>query len=323
MFRTEINISSSKQKINLQDKILTIGSCFSENIGLKFSETKIPSFANPLGIVYNPLSLFKIIEFCCKQEYPSEETYLEKEGIFYNFELHSDFSDKDLNLLKNKIEEKIRLTSEFLMKANWIIITLGTAYIFENIKSGSLVNNCHKIPAREFNKKLLTPDQISVAFEFLHRELLTINSEIKVIFTLSPVRHVKETLTGNQISKSTLRIAIHQILENHPDTDYFPAYEIMVDDLRDYRFYEADMIHPNQVAINYIWEKFTQQYFDHETREFLKEWDKMKKAINHKPFHPESLSHQDFLKKTINSLNQFKSKIDISEELQILNKQLK
>lgn len=323
MFRTEINLSPSDHKITLQDKVLTIGSCFSENIGAKFSYNKIHSLANPLGIVYNPISLFKILTLCCRQEYPYEESYIKQNGLYFNFNLHSDFSCQELDPLILKVERSITKTSEFLMKANWIIITFGTAYVYEYKKNGALVNNCHKIPAREFEKKLLNADQISVAYEFLHRELMTINSDFKIIFTISPVRHIKETLEGNQLSKSVLKIAINQILENHPETDYFPSYEIMMDDLRDYRFYEPDMIHPNKVAIDYIWEKFTHKYFDKEAYEFLQEWDKIKKAIHHKPFHPDSDLHQDFIKKTIDRLYQFKSKVDISEELQILKKQLK
>ncbi|CAN5288111.1 GSCFA domain-containing protein [soil metagenome] len=323
MFRTDLILSPSDHKIHLKDKILTIGSCFSENIGAKLSFNKIDSLANPLGIVYNPISLFKILTFCCRQEYPADKTFINQNGIFYNFDLHSDFSAKEKEKLKLLVEEKIRNTSEFLMKAHWLIITFGTAYIYEHRNSGTIVNNCHKIPAREFDKKLLNADQISVSYEFLHRELMTINSDFRIIFTLSPVRHIKETLEGNQLSKSVLRVAINQILENHPETQYFPSYEIMMDDLRDYRFYEADMIHPNKVAIDYIWEKFALKYFDKEANDFFREWKKLQKSIHHKPFHPESESHQQFLKKTIDRLYQFKGKVDISNELQILKKQLR
>jgi hypothetical protein len=323
MFRTELNIAPANHKISLQNQVISIGSCFSENIGERLKENKFKALANPLGIVYNPVSLFNILNYACNNTFPPEESYVKQKGIFYNLELHSDFSHKDPEVLRSRIEKHFSTTHEFLKSTEWLIITLGTANVYEYLQTGNIVNNCHKIPAKEFTKKLLSPKQIVIAFEFLCRELKVLNNDIKIIFTISPVRHLKETLEGNMLSKAILRVAIEQLKDNHPGIDYFPSYEIMMDDLRDYRFYNEDMIHPSKVAIDYIWEKFIEKYFDPGANQFLKDWEKILKALQHKPFHPDASSHQEFLKKTIEQLYNLQEKVDITEELEILKRQVK
>lgn len=322
MFRTEILPTPSISKLSLNDQILTIGSCFSQNIGSKLLVNKIKTLANPLGISYNPISLFKILELSCSGQMPSEEDYVVNQGIYNHLDFHSDFSSPDLNKVESEIDEKISSTQKFLMNTSCVIITLGTSYVYEYNLTGNVVNNCHKLPSKNFTKKLLSPEQILIAYEFLHRELMKLNNEMKIIFTVSPVRHLKETIEGNFISKSILRVAIHKIMENHPEADYFPSYEIMMDDLRDYRFYESDMIHPDQVAIDYIWEKFSKKFFDQEALNFFTEWDKLSKAINHRPFHPESPTHQKFLQVTLEKLNKIIDKVDISEEINLIKNQI-
>ncbi len=322
MFRTELHIAPSPYKITLKDCVMSIGSCFSENIGEKLKSSKIQTLANPLGIVYNPVSLFKELEYACNNTFPPDESYVKHSGVQYSLDLHSDYSANDLNSLKAKVANHIGQAHEFLKKADWLIITFGTAYVFEYLESNVIVNNCHKLPAKDFTKKLLSPEQIVIAFEFMYRDLLVLNNNIKIIFTISPVRHTKETLEGNMLSKSTLRVAIDQLISAYPGFDYFPSYEIMMDDLRDYRFYNDDMIHPSKVAIDYIWEKFTQKYFDRKTSRFVEDWEKIIKAINHKPFHPDTPSHQDFIKKTIERLYHLQEQVDISDELELLKKQI-
>lgn len=323
MFRTELHIAPSSNKITLQDRILSIGSCFSENIGNKLKLNKINSLANPLGIIYNPVSIFKVLEYACDNTLPPEESYIKNRGIYYNLDFHSDYSSRDLPSLKSNLENQIIKTHNFLKEASWIIITLGTSYVHEYHQTGNIVNNCHKIPAKQFTKKLLSPEQIVIAFEFLYRELMVLNNEIKIIFTISPVRHTRETLEGNMLSKATLRVAIEQLIKNYPLMDYFPSYEIMMDDLRDYRFYNEDMIHPSKVAIDYIWEKFREKYFDNKAFRFLEEWEKILKALNHKPFHPDTPAHQEFLKKTMERLYSLQEQVDITKELETIKKQIK
>jgi hypothetical protein len=194
--------------------------------------------------------------------------------------------------------------------------------VYENKKSKEIVSNCHKKPQINFDKFLLSQKRIVESFEKFYQELKNINKEVRIILTVSPVRHIKDTLELNSVSKSILRLTCHTLSGAYSDIEYFPSNEIMIDDLRDYRFYKADMIHPSEVAIDYIWEKFGETYFGEETLKFIGEWSKIKSALNHKPFQSDSPAHQQFLKETLSKLNQLKSRVDVSEEIEALKEQL-
>lgn len=236
--------------------------------------------------------------------------YVESQGTWRHFDFHSKFADVE----KDKLEAELK--GAFINPEDFdvIIITYGTSWVYR--LNGEVVANCHKVPAHAFKKELLSVNEIIQSFEKFYRE------DKKVILTLSPVRHIKDTMELNQVSKSILRTAIHEITMAWPEVDYFPAYEIMLDDLRDYRFYEPDMIHPSQTAIDYIWGKFGERYFSKETQDLNIQWLKLLRSINHRPFHPSTKQHQSFLRQTLHDLQELKDRIDVTREIEELESRL-
>ncbi|WP_242927054.1 GSCFA domain-containing protein [Pontibacter vulgaris] len=324
MFRTEVNVSPASLALGLQSNVLTFGSCFAEVIGNKLLQNKARALVNPFGTLFNPISVCKLLQAAAGQPYNFEEHLVQHNGIWYVYDLHSSLSSPDKEELTELIRQRLQQTEQQLQQASLLIITLGTAVSYKLIKTGAIVANCHKLPASNFNRELLSITEISTAFESLLAVLNQVNPNLKVLLTVSPVRHIKETIEINSVSKSILRVACHQLKQTHDHVLYFPAYEIMMDDLRDYRFYKPDMLHPTEVAEDYIWQKFTKAYFSKEFQEFLPEWEKMLRAVAHRPFHPDTPAHQAFLQNTIAQLRQLelKYKIDASAEQQQLQAQL-
>jgi len=323
MFRTPVSPKKSARKISLNDPLFLIGSCFSENIGLKLSENKFDNLTNPYGVIYNPLSIFKLMEDALLEKTIDDNFILKNQGIFRHYDFHSDISALNKDDLLIQIGEANKYSKIYLLQSKWILITLGTAIVYIHKKLNGIVSNCHKVPAKEFEKRRLHPDEILKAFDSFYQTLKSLNKDFNVILTVSPVRHIKDSFETNSISKSILRYACGVLSESYENVQYFPAFEIMMDDLRDYRFYNTDMLHPNDSAIEYIWEAFQQSYFSDDTIQFLKDWAKVRNALNHKPFFPDSEEYQQFLKSTIHHLKAFQSRVDISNELRLLKKQLK
>ncbi len=315
MFRTPIKTRTSDYKIEHDKKILSIGSCFAAMMGERLSENKFNSETNPFGVIFNPISIFKLLHHAIDRSSPGDESYIENNGIWYNYDLHSELSHSGREALKSEVESKINKLNDYLKTTDYLIITLGTAYVYELNGSGGIVANCHKLPATNFTKRLLEVSEIVSSFDTLIMNIAKINSKIKVILTVSPVRHVKDTLELNAVSKSVLRLAAHEVSERFSNVDYFPSYEIMMDDLRDYRFYKADMLHPNEVAEKYIWEQFMSTYFSEKTVSVIAKWQKIKQAIDHRPFHRDSLSHKKFLIDTLKKLKALNEKMNLSEEI--------
>ncbi|WP_346659981.1 GSCFA domain-containing protein [Chryseolinea sp. H1M3-3] len=321
-YRTEMTFSPSKARITLSDSILTLGSCFSDAIGLQLVANKLATMTNPFGVVYNPHSIHKVIHYAINPRPVSDSTFVERDRIFFNYDFHSQLSSQNLDQLKDELEKKISATHTFLRRANWLVITYGTAWVFELTQTKQIVANCQKMPSSLFTKSLMTQKQILESFEKLFHDLKSLNPGLQIILTVSPVRHLKDTLELNSVSKSVLRVACHTITQQHQDVHYFPSYEIMLDDLRDYRFYKADMIHPSDVAEAYIWQKFGEKYFDNNMKSFVSKWAEIKLALSHKSFHPTSASHQKFLLETIRKLEELKELVNVDEEVAMLKKQL-
>jgi lysophospholipase L1-like esterase len=282
--------------IDYNSNILLIGSCFSENIGEKLNYFKFQTKQNPLGILFHPRAIENLITNVI-----NEKTYTEDDLVFQNerwhsFDAHSSLSSSDKNELLENLNLAITSTSNQLRSASHIIITLGTSWIYRHIESDAIVANCHKIPQKKFLKEILTIDEITESLEGIVALLKSINKDVDILFTVSPVRHLKDGFIENTRSKSHLISAVHSVVDIRKNTHYFPSYEIMMDELRDYRFYTEDMIHPNTTAINYIWEKFIYTWFSEDSLNFMKEIDVIQKGILHRPFNENSKEHQQFLK---------------------------
>lgn len=322
-FRTTITPPVSEAKITLHTPVLSIGSCFSQIIGGKLRDHKFRAEANPFGVLYNPLSIFQCLTLALNRQMPGAGSYIENQGVHYNYYFHSDISALSKKELEQKTENTIGRIHAFIKEAGWLMITLGTAFVFTRNDSGQPVGNCHKMPQKLFTRKFLEMEDILEAFDAFHTQLVRENPGIRIVFTVSPVRHVRDTLIKNSVSKAVLRLACEKITGRYPNTIYFPSYELMIDDLRDYRFYASDMLHPNELSERYVWEKFAETYLDEEARRFIKEWEQIRRALAHKPFYPELPAHQHFISKTIEKLNSLKNKVNVESELSLLKKQLK
>ena len=324
-FRTPLTIDKSVLDINYQSPILGLGSCFAENIGHRLQQYKFPSHLNPFGIVYNPISIQHSLHRLINGQYYTAEDLISNQGVFYSFDHHGQFSHTNPTAALDLINQSLQAGSDFLKTAKYLIITLGTANVFIQRSTGEVVANCHKLPTQEFEKKRLKPQQIQTALANSLTQVLSINPSIQVILTVSPIRHIRDGLIESQRSKASLLLAVEQLVEELPFVSYFPAYELMMDDLRDYRFYEKDMIHPNQIAIDYIWESFQHTYFSEKTLQILTQVKKVVQASQHRPFHPALPAHQTFLKNQLLHIERLKTSypyLDFHEEIASFKRQV-
>lgn len=309
-FRTVLKPKKSENQIKLNDKVMTIGSCFSDVIGNYLSEHKFDVLANPFGTVYNPISIFSYFN---KFNFNNEH-YTELNQSHFHFDAHSNFFGSDKALLSTKLNQKYSEFSIALKTTDYLILTLGSSFVYTFNKTGKIVANCHKVPQSDFNKRLLSLDEMWSSFDSAFKSIKKINSDVKLLLTVSPVRHIKDGMEENNISKALLRVFCNDVCSKYDSVDYFPSYELMMDDLRDYRFYKPDMIHPNEVAETYIWNFFQETYFSDQTKRFIQDWQKILNAKKHNAFNPSSEAHQNFIKSTIEKLKLFSSLIDVKEE---------
>lgn len=322
MFRTEIPPLKPRFNIDMGTSMLSMGSCFASDIGQRLTDHKFPVITNPGGILFNPLSLFQLMEMSITGSQPAGVTYLEQDGIFLNHQFHSDVNAGTRPALEKRINKVKTDVKAGLKDANLIILTFGTAWVYRLKTDNSLVANCHKVPQSHFRKELLTVEEIIDQFTSIKEMIQELNPAVKFLLTLSPVRHIKDSIPLNSVSKSVLRLACHQMREAYAEVDYFPSYELMMDDLRDYRFYKKDMIHPNEQAIDYIWHKLVATCLTDAAQSFVRDWMKIRSAIQHKPFHPASTAHQNFLKDLIQKVQNLSGQADVSQELSDLKAQL-
>lgn len=321
-FRTILNVDRSAELISIKDQLFTIGSCFADTIGEQLIQNKFNVLKNPFGTTYNPLSIHNQLSYAIHNHLPAQHTFLQNQDVYLNYNFHSSLSALSHTALEKILANSIGKAHYFLKDAKWIMITYGTAWIYTRKDTGEVVANCHKVPANQFEKELCTQKRMLDSFEELYTKLKAFNPNLKIILTVSPVRHLKDTLELNSVSKSVLRLACHTITQQHADVYYFPAYEILLDDLRDYRFYKPDMIHPSVEAEEYIWNKFCQMYFDDNTLAFLEKWKKIRLGLQHKPFHVTSSAHQTFLLGLLSQLNEVKDIVSVSEEMELVKSQL-
>lgn len=298
-FRTEVHIPPAKNRINYTTGILFMGSCFTENIGSILEELRFPVDVNPFGVIYNPSSLARNL-WALIQGKTYGAADLESDGNrWFSFDHHSRFSDPDRDRCLENINRRLGQSTVHLAKTRFLLITWGTAWVYVNRKTASVVCNCHKLPAARFSRHLLTINRVVDTYTKLFAALRKTSPELHIILSVSPVRHWKDGATLNSVSKSTLILAAHRLSEMFSYCDYFPAFEIAVDDLRDYRFYADDLVHPNAQMTRYIWEKFSRTWIAGESLELSREVRKLVEARNHRPFDPASGEHLDFCRKQL------------------------
>jgi hypothetical protein len=309
-FTTKIPVSKSNNLIDYNSKIFSLGSCFAENMGEKFNYFKFQNSVNPFGIIFNAVSIEKLIQRSIEKEYFTEEDIFFHNDLWHCYEVHSELSNPNKEEFLATLNDLINSTTEQLNNSTHIIITLGTSWIYRNIESNEVVANCHKVPQKQFTKELLSVEVIEQSVQNIISLVGSVNPNAKFIFTVSPVRHIKDGFVENQQSKAHLISAVHSVNNCYLSiTNYFPSYEIIMDELRDYRFYAEDMLHPNQVAIDYIWQRFSETYFEENTTKTIEEVENIQKSLSHRPFNPNSESHQNFLdnlsNKIVNLAKQF------------------
>lgn len=294
-FTTQIPISKHKNNISHKDKIMLLGSCFTENIGNKLSINGFETLINPFGILYNPFSICSSLNRIINLKFLDSEDLVKVNEFWFSYEHHGVFRDEKCDNLLQTINLGITKANLFLKQTNWLIITLGTAWVFFLKENNKILGNCHKLNPQLIDKKLLSVDEIVENTSLTINNIREINPNIKIILTVSPIRHWKQGYRENLISKSSLHLATNQLCETINDCFYFPAYEIVMDELRDYRFYQADMLHPSEIAVDYIWEKFSTHLFSDSTANLCKDYCKLHSMKQHKAFNPESQGYKNHL----------------------------
>ncbi len=315
-FRTVLKPLPYDFKISYQSKLIFMGSCFSEHIGNILKKNKLRVDINPFGILFNPVSVLNSLRFLLiKKEFTDDDLFFSNE-YWHSFLHHSKFSDPDKNRVLKKINERIGSPIVDITKADFLFITFGTARVYEFLETSRIVSNCHKLPNFLFRKRLIDIlETVDLYDEFLEN-LFAINPNVRVFFSVSPVRHIKDGFTENFLSKSILRLIIENLINKNSRVHYFPAYEIVNDDLRDYRFYDMDMIHPSESAVNYIFEYFSKCFFDEYTLDILSNVNKIVKSLEHIPFDTTSLAYGRFKENILNEISILQSKyvdIDFSD----------
>jgi len=298
-FRTEIPLeANSAPQIDYHSKVLVLGSCFSEHMGNKLAYFKFQQLQNPFGILFHPLAIEQLISNASAEKRYTNDAIFQHNEQWHCFDAHSKLSEASAEKLLKNLNHHIGQTHQYLKAATHVLITLGTAWLYKSKATQQAVANCHKLPQKHFEKHLLSVEDISASLKRIITMVKSNNKDAIVIFTVSPVRHLKDGFIENTQSKAHLITAIHEVLKTTYTplrSYYFPSYELMLDELRDYRFYAADMIHPNETAIQYIWERFQDQWISKEARTTMEAVETIQRGLAHRPFNPQSEAHQHFL----------------------------
>ena len=313
-FRTTVKIESLKQKIGHNDSILSLGSCFADNIASRLAAAKFQITASPSGVLFNPESIASAIERYSRAAAPTAEELREGDEGWYSFDFHSSLSHSEREVALAQMQQAVKQGAEALAKAKVVIVTFGTAWVYRLKENGRVVANCHKQHQSLFSREMLSIEEIVERYAPLMEGVL---AGKKVIMTVSPIRHLSDGLEANSLSKAILRVAIDKLAERYDNVHYFPSFELLNDDLRDYRFYADDMTHPSAVAIDYIWERFEEYAFSAATTDIIKRLRKIADAVAHRPLNADTEAHRNFCLKMIGEIAAMEcvtSGIDFSEE---------
>ncbi|MGV8827376.1 MAG: GSCFA domain-containing protein [Breznakibacter sp.] len=320
MFITKVATVESSSKIGYADHLLFIGSCFAENIGSRFKERLFNAMVNPLGVVYNPASVANTLDDLISNKLVTPEEVLFHNNLWHSFRLHGSFSSTNKATLIEIANKAIEEAHHHLKISKTVVVTFGTAWVYSLSANGQIVSNCHKYPAATFHRTLQKVDDIVEQWQETIKKLRNFNPAIRIIFTISPVRHWKDGAHGNNISKATLLLAVEQLMKEDETLEYFPAYEIMMDELRDYRFYADDMLHPSNLAQSYIFDSFTQVYLSGQAMEFGQESLKLATALNHRPLQGITDEYRKFLETTIIKIESFQARYPLIDANNFLKK---
>lgn len=283
-FRTTIKTRDEEPFMRHSDSMLLMGSCFSDNIGAKLKDAMVNVLVNPFGTIFNPLSIAGAIDKIIDNTTIAGSELFLAGGVWNCYHFHSRFSMANKDVALQRMNSSIAEAHEHLKRCNTLILTLGTAVVYRRRDTGEVVTNCHKVPQQEFTRRLAGVDEISEALTKVVKRLHEFNPSLRIIFTVSPIRHIADGLEMNSLSKAVLRVAVNNVTREFREfTGYFPAFEIMIDDLRDYRFYSADMVHPSEVAIEYIWQTFQATYFDDRSTQAIARCERVSKRLKHRP----------------------------------------
>ncbi len=322
-FSTPVSIPHTKREITYQNKILLIGSCFADNLTRHLQASFFQATSNPFGVLYNPMSIARCLQLLQQthdtsaKEVAAKLPIIQQDGLFHCMTHHGCYSSANKDILTEKTEKSLQDGAEQLAQADTLILTFGTAWVYE--QDGQIVGNCHKLPASLFHRRCLTTEETVTTYQQIAQ--LPLLKQKQVIFTVSPIRHLNDGLHGNQLSKSILLLAADQLTGNlttqkndtgetigKNDWSYFPSYEIMLDELRDYRYYADDMMHPSSKAVEYIWERFSETYFSPQTREEMKSLQRLYSSLHHIPLHPDTDAYKKFSEQLSEQLRHWQEK---------------
>lgn len=319
-FTTPVKLLKANFNVTHKHQLMVLGSCFAKNIGNKLSKSKFKLTINPNGVIYNPISIAKnLSRYINNKPYTAEDFMHENKAYYSLFHSNKLHSTANLHHIIKQFNASLFSTHKKVKKLDTLIITFGTAWVFEY--NNKVVANCHKLPSQLFSQRLLSVEEIVTVYKPIIASLKQVN----IIFTVSPVRHIKTGLHENNLSKSVLHLAINKLLELNSNCYYFPAYELVNDELRDYRFFNRDLVHPNEIAVDFVWEKFKEVYFSKETIALIEKINKVEKFTQHKPFNIADKKHQNFIKDSLQKIEQLKTKhpyINFNEEKSLLSNQL-
>ena len=325
-FRTSFSIAKPNFELEYGQPLVFMGSCFTENIGHWLAEHKFEACINPFGILFNPLSINNALDFLVNEQQFTDKKLMNYNDLWLSLYHHSRFNKESKQACLSEINREIGKGNTALRNAQVVFLTLGTAFYYRHLATNTIVGNCHKIPQKAFEKKLMSVAEAKQALQNSIDKIQSINPQVPIVCTLSPVRHWKDGVTENQRSKAVLYLAISEIVEATKLVHYFPAYELMMDDLRDYRFYKADMLHPSDMAVEYIQERFSEMYFTTETQSLFNEISKLKKSIHHRPRFPKSKHHRVFQMSLLAQIKVLESRysfLDFTEEKKSLGEMMK
>ncbi len=319
-FQTEVDIAPPGWALDHQSSAMTLGSCFADVLGGQLAHYRFPVLNNPFGTVFNPYSIAKLLAMAVEGTAPDPDLFVKNtDGIWLHYDFHSSFWADSRQALAQKLDDCLARVRQCLTQCHVLVVTFGSAYVYRYKQNLALVTNCHKMPQSEFIKELLGHDQVFNVWDNLLRSP---NIKCRVVLTVSPVRHTRDTLPLNQVSKSVLRSLCHRLTEQFDRISYFPAYEIMLDELRDYRFYKADLIHPSAQAEDYIFQKFSQSHIDPAARSTMKEWDGIQKMLSHRPHHGPTDSYRKLLEGTLDKLAGVQEKMKVEDEIREVKSKL-